>query len=127
MQEQELRDQLAQAQEELRQLKELFTPKIVFPLAWRLSIAESRILSSLYKFTSGMPVSTAALHSAVGTHRFDDEPTEPKIVQVYICKMRPKLAPFGIKIETIWGRGYVLTKSSREIITEALAPQQQAA
>lgn len=37
-----------------------------------------------------------------------DEP-ELKIIDVFICKIRKKLAPLGCNvIETVWGRGYVL-------------------
>lgn len=34
-----------------------------------------------------------------------DQP-EIKIVDVYVCKIRKKLKPLGIDIQTIWGRGY---------------------
>ena len=39
-----------------------------------------------------------------------DEP-EAKIIDVFICKLRKKLAAFsngGHRIETVWGRGYIL-------------------
>lgn len=49
----------------------------------------------------------------------DDEP-EIKIIDVYVCKARKKLASFGIEITTIWGRGYMLTepmkRRARELI-----------
>lgn len=35
---------------------------------------------------------------------FDDR--ELKIVDVFICKARKKLTPLGIKIGTVWGKGY---------------------
>jgi len=31
--------------------------------------------------------------------------SEPKIVDVLLCRVRQKLAPFGIEIERVWGRG----------------------
>lgn len=31
-----------------------------------------------------------------------------QIINVMICKMRAKLADTGFKIETVWGRGYIL-------------------
>jgi two-component system cell cycle response regulator CtrA len=38
----------------------------------------------------------------------DDEP-EIKIIDVFVCKLRKKMEIFGVKIETIWGRGYYMT------------------
>lgn len=43
-----------------------------------------------------------------------DEP-DSKIVDVFICKLRHKLAKFGLegaKVETIWGQGYMLTEDN---------------
>lgn len=39
-----------------------------------------------------------------------DEHEEPeiKIIDVWICKLRKKLRPLGVKIDTVWGRGYRL-------------------
>jgi two-component system, cell cycle response regulator CtrA len=37
-----------------------------------------------------------------------DEP-DPKIIDVFVCKLRKKLAGYGEHhIETVWGRGYAL-------------------
>ena len=39
-----------------------------------------------------------------------DEP-EPKIIDVFMCKLRRKLADVGatgVVIDTIWGQGYIL-------------------
>lgn len=36
---------------------------------------------------------------------------EIKIVDVYICKIRPLLAELGLVIETIWGKGYKLVEA----------------
>lgn len=35
-----------------------------------------------------------------------DEAPEIKIVDVYICKLRKKLAGMSLSIETLWGDGY---------------------
>jgi len=37
---------------------------------------------------------------------------DPKIVDIYVCKLRPKLRPLGLEIETIWGTGYKLVDAS---------------
>jgi two-component system cell cycle response regulator CtrA len=39
-----------------------------------------------------------------------DEP-EPKIIDVFICKLRRKLVDsgaVGLSIDTVWGQGYIL-------------------
>lgn len=46
----------------------------------------------------------ASLHAAVC--RDGANPSHPKIVDVLICKIRPKLLAKGIVIETVWGRGF---------------------
>ena len=48
----------------------------------------------------------------------DDEP-EAKIIDVFICKLRKKLAcaSGGMDyIETVWGRGYVLREPTNQAI-----------
>jgi DNA-binding response OmpR family regulator len=40
------------------------------------------------------------------------EDIEPKIIDVFACKLRKKLAPLGLHIGTSWGRGYYLEEPS---------------
>lgn len=40
--------------------------------------------------------------------RPEDEQPEPKIVDVYICKIRAVLRRHDVAIETMWGRGYLI-------------------
>jgi two-component system cell cycle response regulator CtrA len=47
-----------------------------------------------------------------------DEPNL-KIIDVFICKLRKKLARFGIEISTMWGRGYYLTKEMKAKIRKS--------
>lgn len=45
----------------------------------------------------------------------NNEPSEPKIIDVFACKLRSKLAELnnGISyIETVWGRGYTLNENA---------------
>jgi two-component system cell cycle response regulator CtrA len=42
-----------------------------------------------------------------------DDPPEIKIVDVFICKMRKKLKPFGIEIKTHWGDGFSMPEESK--------------
>lgn len=48
----------------------------------------------------------------------NNEPTEPKIIDVFACKLRNKLSKYnnGVSyIETVWGRGYTLNENSLPI------------
>lgn len=44
-------------------------------------------------------------------HKQDE--AEIKIVDVYVCKLRKKLKPWGIEIQTQWGQGYFLPPESK--------------
>lgn len=39
---------------------------------------------------------------------YEDEEPHDKIIDVFICHMRNRLQPTGIKINTVWGFGYRL-------------------
>lgn len=56
------------------------------------------------------------LHGVVEFNRptQGQEPTEQKIVDVMICKLRKKLLPHDILIETLWGLGYLINQAHRE-------------
>jgi two-component system, cell cycle response regulator CtrA len=42
-----------------------------------------------------------------------DDPPDEKILHVMICKMRKKLEPFGIKIDTSSGEGFSMAEESK--------------
>jgi hypothetical protein len=44
------------------------------------------------------------------------EETDPKMVDVVICNLRKKLKPFGLTINTLWGRGYYLDPKDRQSV-----------
>ena len=48
----------------------------------------------------------------------DLEPTNEKIVDVVICKLRKKLSTHEIEITTLWGSGYYMPEDSRCRVTE---------
>lgn len=50
--------------------------------------------------------------------RPDVEQPEEKIVDVYVCKVRAKLRPFGLNVETVWGRGYRLSPETRKTLLD---------
>ena len=53
-----------------------------------------------------------------------DEP-EPKIIDVFICKLRRKLeiaGARGVSIDTVWGQGYILRETEAVAWTQASLP-----
>jgi two-component system cell cycle response regulator CtrA len=111
-----LRARNAELEEEVRQLRELLKPSLIFPREWKMMGGEQKILASLYAAPNGFR-STAALHAALS--RIDKD-TEIKNVYVYVCKLRKSLARAGILIETVRGQGYRLPSESRAILTRVL-------
>lgn len=65
-------------------------------------------------------VTKPQLHSVIEACRDPNkETTEIKMVDVMICKLRKKL-PAGVKIQTMWGSGYFISKEDRNLIFQLL-------
>ncbi|SMH42189.1 winged helix-turn-helix domain-containing protein [Mesorhizobium australicum] len=77
----------------------------------RLNPAEAAIFGKLRE-RAGRIVSKETLHSAL--YLLEPE-SEIKIVDVHICKLRKKLTPIGLPIETVWGTGYRFLPITKEI------------
>ncbi|MDF2809344.1 MAG: winged helix family transcriptional regulator [Microvirga sp.] len=74
------------------------------PIEWRLTRSEACVFGVLLR----REIATKdAVMAALYRSTAKDE-AELKIVDVFICKMRKKLRPFGITIITRWGTGYSL-------------------
>lgn len=75
------------------------------PADWALTGREAEILAAL--MVSRGTISKAELMAAL--YARNNRPDE-KIIDVYVCKLRKKLAPYfspGVLIiETVWGRGH---------------------
>lgn len=48
--------------------------------------------------------------------------TNPKMVDVMICKLRKKLRPHDVTIETMWGTGYLIPAADRDRAFQLLIP-----
>lgn len=97
-------DELA---EENRQLREILKPPMPLPAEWKLTGSEATLFRHLA--TRQLATSESAY---VALYGFDGE-RDPKIVDVFICKMRAKLSRFGVSIKTLWGEGYQLEDRRR--------------
>jgi hypothetical protein len=91
---------------------------LLMALNWlfKLSPTEARALMQLMQHGQ---VSREALHAAMSP---DGIPvSQIKGIDVVVCKMRKKLAPHGIEIETRWGQGFWLADGTRDRIRKILA------
>ena len=99
-----LRDEVDLLQEQVRQLRAaLVNDEIDIPCWYRLTRQEERVYRHLLtrKMVTEESITQALYSDAL-------ELPSSKIVNVWICKLRAKLKPHGIKIVTHWGKGYSL-------------------
>jgi DNA-binding response OmpR family regulator len=111
-----LRERIGELEEENRQLKAALKPSVCFPASWKLWPREAKLLAALYASPGFVSYESLRL-AMVGTR--GDAPEN--MVQVYMCRMRPKVAPFGIEFRVVRGTGLVLAPHSRAVITAAVA------
>ncbi|QYJ00776.1 winged helix-turn-helix domain-containing protein [Thalassovita mediterranea] len=112
----ELRERISQLE------AELYGDDWCCPVDFRLTRAEALLLSLLVK---NERMSKELAHRALCDRQGAD--TEPKIVDVFICKARKKLAPFGVHIHTLWGTGYYLDAETRQALADGTFLQERAA
>lgn len=68
-----------------------------------------RKLFAILKQSDGFVPLERLFYAVWGQRAYDGE-IDPKIVQVYLCKMRKKVAAHGWQIENRWGSGYQLSQ-----------------
>lgn len=81
-----------------------------------LTSTEAVILAAIAAAEAG--ATKSRIFDAVYAMRRGDETPEMKIVDVFVCKLRRKLWPYDIEIETVWGWGYRMSQASREKLAE---------
>ncbi|MCS0501595.1 winged helix-turn-helix domain-containing protein [Ancylobacter mangrovi] len=98
----------------VEQLEAAMGMDFVAPVEWRLTSSECRVFGVLLKReVATKDAIMAALYRADGR-----EEAEMKIVDVFICKIRRKVKPFGVVIVTRWAVGWSL--ESRAELAQAL-------
>lgn len=112
----------AMLREQIAQLQELLRGKEPPPIEFALTGSEAIVLGLL--MARGL-VTKEAIMSALYHDRGAEE-AELKICDVFICKIRKKLKPFGIKIATVWARGWEMPAASKEIV-RSFSAQREAA
>lgn len=113
-----LRDRVDELEEANRQLIQAFMPMLAFPREWGLSRSEHRLLAALYQAPASTYVPNSALHVAISGLGAESDPLP--IIRVSMVRLRKKLRPHGLTIETVWGLGYRLPPASRKALEIAL-------
>lgn len=49
---------------------------------------------------------------------------DPKIVDVFVCKLRKKAKLYGIDVQTKWGEGYFMTEATKAQVRKILKDEQ---
>jgi len=119
-----LRAALEESQEELRSLRQLLATPVRLSADWRLTRTEQKILGVLNK-RAALATTAAAIHLLV--HGQKDGVFGDGSIKSQVCKMRKKLRPHGIEIETVGWDGYRLTDQSRKLLAGLLAERLEAA
>lgn len=104
-------------EDRVQELEEALGVLILPPLEWGLTKNESRLLGVLLEREL---VTKDTAMAALYRDRGEREP-ELKIVDVFICKARKKLKPFGIVIDTRWGVGYSMSAASKAAARQQIA------
>lgn len=121
-----LRDELVQRLEaendELRArvhvLEEMVGMRLHVPLVFGLTAQEAALFGLLLK--REIVTREAAMVVLYGARAGGEGDVQVKIVDVFLCKIRKKLKPFGIAIETVWGRGFAMPPAAKAIANDIL-------
>tara|TARA_Y100001937_G_scaffold43758_1_gene61725 strand:+ start:421 stop:795 length:375 start_codon:yes stop_codon:yes gene_type:complete len=111
-----LRDENERLRARIDELEHALFRDVSLPIEWRLTVQEARVFGVLV--TRSLATRTAILAAL-----YDDlgrDQAEAKIADVFVCKIRKKLKPFGIEIHTRWGEGWYLDEDQRESLRQML-------
>lgn len=112
-----LNDEVERLRARVEQLEACMGFTFLAPLEWGLTGRETRLFGALMtRDLLTKEAAMAALYVDVGA---DDEP-HIKIIDVFICKMRKKVRPFGVEVHTVWGVGYRLPPEAKARSRELL-------
>lgn len=97
-----LTEENARLSDEIATLRRLLGQDVNPWVGLGLTASEARLFGLLAKRGQA---TKDQLHHLCGVNH-DGETPDPKIVDVFICKMRKKLGRYDVQIETVWGQGY---------------------
>lgn len=116
-------EELVETQRErIRQLEELLVPDGTrVPKEWGLTTKEARVFSHL---TTRELATKQTIMQALYFDLHSDEEPQVKIVDVFVCKLRKKLKPYDVQIETFWGQGYSLVDREKYVSLAVPVPRE---
>lgn len=111
-----LQDEIEDLREEVLQLRAMvFGGEWRAPRELRLTTLEERLLAALFR----EPVLLTRCRAMMAMYGLShDDPPGDNIVTIYICKLRAKLKPHGLRIGTEWARGWFLPPETRAWLAE---------
>lgn len=109
--------------DEIEVLKRALGEDIPLPIAFHLTRTEGKMLRVLIK-REGM-VASGKIMDAV--YSLEMNKPEPQIVNVYICRMRKVLKPYGISIGNKLGLGYYMMPEDKAKIAALVAAERAVA
>lgn len=81
-----------------------------------LTPAEAKVLELLYRREQA---SKDAIMFATAEPGVEDDRND-RLADVYVCKIRKKLEPLSIEIETLWGEGYRISPKAKRFIARLI-------
>jgi two-component system cell cycle response regulator CtrA len=103
-------------EEELRQLRQSLAPVVLFPIEWKLTATQQRLVAAFYKSHDGF-----LTHDQVFLASGSEAEEADNLVKVQIMHLRKKIKPLGLEINKRWGLGYEMPPESRDIIRSAIS------
>lgn len=95
---------------------------VPWPTTWGLTLMEQRVAWAIFR--AGDKVCTKdILYRAM--YADGERDRDPKIIDVFVHKVRAKLRPMQIEIRTVWGRGYQFSPPSLAALSSILGRPQQ--
>jgi two-component system, cell cycle response regulator CtrA len=121
---QQLQIELEEAKARIRSLEAELGVSTPVPLSFGLTGAQTCVMGIILK----RPLATknALMTGLYHARSAEAEVPAEKIVDVIVCHVRRKVAPFGIEIETIWGQGWRMSDDHKQRVHD-LVHQERAA
>ena len=109
------RVRIEELEETLRQMRENLAPAMLFPIEWKLTVTQARMLAAFYRAPNGF-LSHEQLFAAMQSKAEEAD----NLLKVQVAKLRQKAEPLGINILKRWGVGYEMPAESRAVIGAAI-------
>lgn len=114
-----LRAQLDDARFQIRQLSVAEKPEMISAgRVFGLTPKEARILTTLLRRETA---TRTTLYHALYDGAMDVGERDPKIIDVFICKLRKKLRPHGIVVDNVWGSHYSMDAENKAKLRALIA------